>query len=48
MSNNAPNITSAEVTSVSEDTEHTAIFIIIKHAHALARPLKISTVGADE
>ena len=33
--------------NVQED-KHAAIFIIIKHAHALARPLKISTVGADE
>jgi|TARA_B110000208_G_scaffold60383_1_gene78619 hypothetical protein len=32
--------------NVQED-KHTAIFII-KQAHALALPFKISTVGADE
>jgi len=35
------------VGNVQED-KHTAIFIIINQAHALALPIKISIVGADE
>ena len=31
-----------------QEDKHAAIFIIIKQAHALALPIKISTVDADE